>query len=132
MTSSTRTGLGPSIARLQTFHTCHNLVVTEMAIPMSNRRTTAITAIAGLALFLQAPLVAAKSPVEVQADEMVAGQGEIQSITPERRGRFNYGTYILGPGDIIQIELLDIPELSGVFSIGPDGTIFFLAYVLFT
>ena len=33
-----------------------------------------------------------------------------------------YDTYILGPGDSLQVELLDIPELSGTFSIGPDGT----------
>ena len=32
--------------------------------------------------------------------------------------------YILGPGDKLQVELLDIPELSGSFSIGPDGTIY--------
>ena len=35
-----------------------------------------------------------------------------------------YDAYILGPGDKLQIELLDIPELSGGFSIGPDGTIY--------
>jgi polysaccharide export outer membrane protein len=35
-----------------------------------------------------------------------------------------YDAYILGPGDRLQIELLDIPELSGSFSIGPDGTIY--------
>ena len=33
-------------------------------------------------------------------------------------------SYILGPGDALVIELLDIPEYSGVFSIGPDGTIY--------
>ena len=33
-------------------------------------------------------------------------------------------TYILGAGDRLQVELLDIPELSGIFSIGPDGTIY--------
>ena len=33
-------------------------------------------------------------------------------------------TYILGPGDTLQIELLNIPDLSGSFSIGPDGTIY--------
>ena len=32
--------------------------------------------------------------------------------------------YILGPGDGIQIELLNIPELSGKFDIGPDGTVY--------
>ena len=32
--------------------------------------------------------------------------------------------YVLGPGDQLLIELLDIPDLSGVFTIGPDGTIY--------
>ena len=32
--------------------------------------------------------------------------------------------YILGPGDRINVELLDIPELSGSFTIGPDGTLY--------
>ena len=33
-------------------------------------------------------------------------------------------TYILGPGDAVVVELLDVPEYSGVFTIGPDGTIY--------
>jgi len=33
-------------------------------------------------------------------------------------------SYVLGPGDGLQIELLDIPEFSGVFSVGPDGTMY--------
>jgi len=40
------------------------------------------------------------------------------------RSRVLYDSYILGPGDSLQIELLDIPELSGSYSIGPDGTIY--------
>ncbi len=32
--------------------------------------------------------------------------------------------YILGPGDALVIELLDVPEYSGVFTIGPDGTLY--------
>ena len=32
--------------------------------------------------------------------------------------------YILGPGDAVLIELLDIPEYSGIFNIGPDGTLY--------
>ena len=32
--------------------------------------------------------------------------------------------YILGPGDAVVVELLDIPEYSGVFSIGPDGNLY--------
>ncbi len=35
-----------------------------------------------------------------------------------------HNAYILGPGDSLQVELLDIPELSGTFSIGPDGTMY--------
>jgi len=33
-------------------------------------------------------------------------------------------SYILGPGDSIFIELLDIPELTGLHTIGPDGNIY--------
>ena len=36
----------------------------------------------------------------------------------------NYDAYILGPGDSLSIELLNLPELSGIFTIGPDGTIY--------
>ena len=32
--------------------------------------------------------------------------------------------YILGPGDTVEVELLNIPELSGRYTIGPDGTIY--------
>ena len=32
--------------------------------------------------------------------------------------------YILGPGDAVVVELLDVPEYSGVFVIGPDGTLY--------
>jgi len=40
------------------------------------------------------------------------------------RSRVVYDSYILGPGDSLQIELFLIPELSGTFSIGPDGTMY--------
>ena len=33
-------------------------------------------------------------------------------------------SYILGPGDSVIVELLDVPEYSGVFTIGPDGSIY--------
>ena len=35
-----------------------------------------------------------------------------------------YEKYILGPGDLLRIEWLDLPELSGNFRIGPDGTLY--------
>ena len=33
-------------------------------------------------------------------------------------------TYILGPGDAVVVELLNVPEYSGVFTIGPDGSLY--------
>ena len=45
-------------------------------------------------------------------------------IPTQERARVNYDAYILGPGDSLQIELLDLPELSGTFTIGPDGTMY--------
>ena len=43
---------------------------------------------------------------------------------PLQRTRVTYDTYLLGPGDSLQIELENIPELSGNFTIGPDGTLY--------
>jgi len=43
---------------------------------------------------------------------------------PLQRASVTYDTYLLGPGDSLQIELENIPELSGVYSIGPDGTMY--------
>ena len=37
---------------------------------------------------------------------------------------FKSETYILGPGDSLEIELLDVPEYSGIFGIGLDGILF--------
>ena len=34
------------------------------------------------------------------------------------------GAYILGPGDALIVELLDVPEYSGIFTLGPDGTLY--------
>lgn len=45
------------------------------------------------------------------------------SPSPASASRVAYDSYILGPGDSLQVELLDIPEYSGVFTIGPDGTL---------
>ena len=73
---------------------------------------TAITAL-GVSALLYGRLALAAGPsttsTPVQATE---------------RSRVTYDSYILGPGDSLQIELLNIPELSGTFSIGPDGTIY--------
>ena len=74
--------------------------------------------------------MAAAGMPQVQADPAMQPKGDLaaaKSNTPPANQNFSriiYDTYILGPGDIVFVELLDIPELSGTFSIGPDGTIY--------
>jgi len=70
---------------------------------------------------MPAALVLGSSPA------LQAGQ-RLPAATPAatglQRSRVTYDAYILGPGDSLQVELLDIPELSGTFAIGPDGTMY--------
>jgi polysaccharide export outer membrane protein len=65
-------------------------------------------------LMTAAPAVEAAQPAPARA----------ASTNGPQRSRMVHDAYILGPGDSLQVELLDIPELSGTFSIGPDGTIY--------
>jgi polysaccharide export outer membrane protein len=60
----------------------------------------------------------------VAVEPSPAGQAATVSSSRVRNGRVVYDSYILGPGDSLQIELLAIPELSGVFTIGPDGSLY--------
>lgn len=63
---------------------------------------------------------------------LLAGQPDLKTeaesssfaLSIEQRLDVRYDTYLLGPGDRLQIELLDLPELSGEFTLGPDGTIY--------
>ena len=77
------------------------------------------------ALYLQTPIASAQSFSSLQGNKMVIEE-EIQVETPafNKRANVDYGFYILGPGDQLEIELLDLPELSGNYSIGPDGTLY--------
>ena len=54
----------------------------------------------------------------------LAAQQYNENVPTEIRSKVSYDTYILGPGDSLDIELLDLPELSGRFRIGPDGTLY--------
>ncbi len=65
-------------------------------------------------LLAAAPTAQAAQPLPAKATSANALQ----------RSRVVHDVYILGPGDSLQVELLDIPELSGTFSIGPDGTMY--------
>ena len=56
----------------------------------------------------------------------LSSEAHAPTVLKNSKQRLNvrYDTYILGAGDLLQIELLDLPELSGEFKIGPDGTIY--------
>ena len=56
--------------------------------------------------------------------EALANSSATKSLAIERSPRISHDTYILGPGDGLEIELVDLPELSGRFAIGPDGTLY--------
>lgn len=96
----------------------------KKVLSLSNRRNTGLSALAGIALCLQVHPLAAQSLIDGHATKTVVEQGQNQPTSPEKRSRVTYDTYILGPGDRLDIDLLDLPELSGSFSIGPDGTLY--------
>lgn len=64
------------------------------------------------------------SPTSIQAQPAPSETSRSPSLTSEERSRVTFDAYILGPGDGLEIELLDLPALSGRFTIGPDGTIY--------
>ena len=85
---------------------------------------TGLSAMAGVAVCLQPPLVAANSLMAGQLAKTVTVEGQTQPDPLEQRAEIVYDAYILGTGDRLRIELLDLPELSGEFTIGPDGTLY--------
>ena len=54
----------------------------------------------------------AQALMDGQTSESEAVDGQTQTIPFEKRSQINYDAYILGPGDGLQIELLDLPELA--------------------
>ena len=48
----------------------------------------------------------------------------LQTAALEQHSKASNNFYIIGPGDRLEIELVNLPELSGNFSIGPDGTMY--------
>ena len=88
------------------------------------RKCAGLSALAGLSLCVHAHLAAAQNLTDGQITQTVVAEGRSSSIPLEKRAQVTYDSYILGPGDGLQIELLDLPELSGRFSIGPDGTLY--------
>ena len=91
---------------------------------LSYYRRAGLPILAGLTLCLQSPLVAAPYLVDLPSIKNVVTEGLSQPLQLKPQAEVSYDAYILGPGDELQIELLDLPELSGNFSIGPDGSIY--------
>ena len=94
------------------------------ALIISKSKRTGLLALVGLSLCFQSPLAQSQDLIDGQAAKTVVEQLQAQPLRLEQRTQISYDSYILGPGDGLQIELLDLPELSGRFSIGPDGTLY--------
>ena len=62
--------------------------------------------------------------VPLKAQPVPLGNNPTPILKSGNNSRVIFDTYILGPGDRLEIELLDLPKLSGRVSIGPDGTIY--------
>ena len=85
-------------------------------------------------------VLAAVLPGElIRAEQLVPGTSQLREKSDEQSAIAPLGltgnqqstspgliqdSYILGPGDALVIELLDIPEYSGTFTISPDGTLY--------
>ncbi len=67
---------------------------------------------------------ASASLVNAQGGRSLASTHTKTSLDQELPVSGTQSAYILGPGDAVVVELLDVPEYSGVFTIGPDGTLY--------
>jgi polysaccharide export outer membrane protein len=59
-----------------------------------------------------------------QLFEMQASRAAIKGSAISKNNNNVHDAYILGPGDTLMVEVIEVPELSGSYSIGPDGTIY--------
>ena len=78
-----------------------------------------------MVVFLWGFFVASSHGTNVQSlplDEISINQQSNTAL--DQNIQLSLNSYILGPGDSIHIELLDLPELSGEFKIGPDGSVY--------
>ena len=96
----------------------------KKVLSLSNSQNIGLLALAALALSLHAPTKAAQNFINSQATETPVEYGKSKAQSLRQRTEVTNDSYILGPGDGFQIELLDLPELSGIFTIGPDGTLY--------
>ena len=111
-------GQRPSLTRPALLDSCHKLHGMGNTLFLPKCRRLGLSA-AGLAV----PAITSGNSSELHGDEDQGFLAKTQSLAISGRQTLNYGSYILGPGDTLEIELLDLPELSGNFTIGPDGTL---------
>ena len=85
-----------------------------------------LSALLGIGVSMQVPLATAQPfhARDLPSMEPSAHQVRVQSHQHYKPDRANKDQYILGPGDAVLVELLDVPEYSGVFQVGPDGTLY--------
>ena len=121
---SSRPGGRPSITRTHADGHCHKIQGMSNALTTSKRSTLRLTALAGLVVCLQMSPARAQSVIEERKKDSRIKNQHTQSLPFKQRENVNYDAYILGPGDGLEIELLDVSELSETTSIGPDGTIY--------
>lgn len=88
--------------------------------PALLNRNLLISVAASAACGLHAPFVKAELS---SVNESVQPDKKISNNLASARSPLQ-DSYILGPGDAVIVELLDVPEYSGVFTIGPDGTLY--------
>ena len=69
------------------------------------------------AVILPTLLLSSPPLLAEQADLQNETQTSSVVLNSKQRLNVRYDTYILGPGDRLQIELLDLPELSGKFKL---------------
>ena len=89
-------------------------------------RGLSLLALFGLGLFAQSPLASAQDLTNLHRErrESSTQRSVIQAGASQQANQLSAESYILGPGDAVVVELLDVPEYSGVFTIGPDGTLY--------
>ena len=93
-------------------------------VTISERQSLGILALTGFSIILQASPAKAQHAINSPTNRSVHEKVQTATLPLKRRRKVKYDAYILGPGDRLEIEVLDLPELSGQFSVGPDGTLY--------
>ena len=91
---------------------------------ISKYRRLHLAALLAIGFFILPNQLKAQSDIVEKDTNVSIDQHRLQSHPSQQLDRLNSQAYILGPGDALVIELLDVPEYSGIFTIGPDGTIY--------